>query len=295
VLTKPSFHIILLFFSLLAPAAEARDPQKILDFAHHLYAEKDYYRAITEYKRYLYLAPDARAAPQAALGIAESYLAGERWDQADQALQKIAADYPGSAAAETALLLQGDVALQRGDAQLAARRYARAAEELSGEAAAAALYRQGWALIQQARYPDARQILQTSAHPGAAELASELDELEKLPRKSPALAGTLSSVLPGTGQLYAGRPRDAAMSLLLNAAFILGAVESFENDQHVLGGILLFFEAGWYTGNIYNAANSAHKFNRDQRARAEQSLRDRFGLTLGRVGKTPMAGLTFRF
>lgn len=292
---RNSFTIILIFSTLVAGQVEAGEKDKIFDFARHLFSQGDYYRAITEYKRFLYLDPEGEMASSAALGIAESYLAGERWSQAEKALQEVRADYPNSDAADAALLLLGDVALQKGDAVLAAERYGEAANQLSGEAAARARYRQGWALIEQTRYDDAREVLRESSRPVAGGLAEELTALENLPRRSPALAGTLSAVLPGAGQLYAGRPRDAALSLLLNAAFILGAIESFENDQHVLGGILLFFEAGWYTGNIYNAANSAHKFNRDRREEAEDRLRERFGLKLGMAGSTPLAGLRIQF
>ncbi len=87
-------------------------------------------------------------------------------------------------------------------------------------------------------------------------------------------------MLPGAGQLYAGRPRDAGLAFALNAAFILGALESFESGNEVVGSILVFFERGWYTGNIFNAANGAHKYNRDLLEAEKAPLRERFELTL---------------
>ena len=38
-------------------------------------------------------------------------------------------------------------------------------------------------------------------------------------------------------------------------------LRAFDSGNEAVGGLLLFFEAGWYTGNIYNAASNAHKFN----------------------------------
>ncbi|OPX40309.1 MAG: hypothetical protein B1H13_07790 [Desulfobacteraceae bacterium 4484_190.3] len=62
------------------------------------------------------------------------------------------------------------------------------------------------------------------------------------------------------------RFRQAALyrlgAFLVNALFIWAAVESFHNDNNVVGGMLTFLELGWYSGNIYSAVNSAHKYNR---------------------------------
>ena len=38
-------------------------------------------------------------------------------------------------------------------------------------------------------------------------------------------------------------------------------------------GILVLFEMGWYTGNIYSAINSAHRTNDDRRAGILKSLK----------------------
>lgn len=62
-----------------------------------------------------------------------------------------------------------------------------------------------------------------------------------------------------------------------------------------MGGILLFFEAGWYGGNIYNAVNNAHKYNRRQQARAKAKLHQRFGLQLGWQNDRPLLLARLRF
>jgi hypothetical protein len=46
---------------------------------------------------------------------------------------------------------------------------------------------------------------------------------------------------------------------------IFAAVEAFDNDNEALGGLLTFFEIGLYSGNVYSAVNSAHKYNRKQK------------------------------
>ena len=94
----------------------------------------------------------------------------------------------------------------------------------------------------------------------------------------PGLAGTLAAVLPGSGHFYTGRKRDGTVAFLLNAAFIWGAVESYNKENYALGGILTFFELGWYFGNIYSAVSSAHKYNRRLKDEYIKSLKEKKGI-----------------
>ena len=96
----------------------------------------------------------------------------------------------------------------------------------------------------------------------AQELALKSLEGERLPYKSPSTAGVLAAVLPGSGHVYCDRYKDGVVAFLLNGLFIWATLEAFDNDQEVLGGILGFLELGWYSGNIYSAVNTAHKYNR---------------------------------
>ena len=94
-----------------------------------------------------------------------------------------------------------------------------------------------------------------------------LETLEKaLERKSfpkkkrPGLAGALS-IVPGGGYLYCERYQDAFMAFLLNAGLIYAAYEAFDNELYALAGVISFVEFGFYSGNIYGAVSSAHKYN----------------------------------
>jgi hypothetical protein len=104
------------------------------------------------------------------------------------------------------------------------------------------------------------------------------------------VAGTLSAVLPGSGHLYAGRPGQAASSFLLNALFIAGAVIAFQNDSPVLGGILVFFELGWYQGGIRSAAQAAREENQKQERKYRRGLKQKYRLSFGlEPGKNRLA------
>ncbi len=260
--------------TVLAGAAEDQ-----LGFADRLFADEDYYRAVTEYKRFLYRFPDHPEAPGALLRMARAYLAGERYDDADRALEDLASSFPDSPEAVRGALLYAESAYRRHDYLRARQRYRQAAwtyPRLQRQVD----YRIAWCLIEEAKYDDARGLLTPLDAPQARGLAGELDRLRNLPRSSPATAGVLSAVLPGAGQVYTGRYRDGAIALALNAAFIFAAVEAFDNDSPVLGGILGFVELGWYAGNIYNAVNGAHKDNRRRLEAERDTLRRRYGLDL---------------
>jgi len=92
----------------------------------------------------------------------------------------------------------------------------------------------------------------------------ELDKKLPIKRKNPTTAGLLS-IIPGAGHLYCERKRDAFISFFLNGAMIYAAYEAFDHDLDVLGGIITFFELGFYSGNIYSAVSSTHKYNRDEK------------------------------
>jgi hypothetical protein len=113
---------------------------------------------------------------------------------------------------------------------------------------AQARYRLAWTEIEQRHFDAAIIQLNKLETPQSDSLAAALASRRPIAEKSPGLTGTLSALLPGAGQLYTGAYRDAGLAFALNAAFIWAAIEAFDHDNRVLGGILGFFEIGWYGG-----------------------------------------------
>lgn len=134
------------------------------------------------------------------------------------------------------------------------------------------------------------QELKTSAH----EILEGVGEYKNLSYKSPGVAGILSAVLPGAGQCYVGRPRDGFAAFLVNALFLSATIQAFGHDQEFLGVLLAGLEVGWYAGNIYNAVNSAHKYNRKQREGLLARFRNNLELDL-LLGDKGELGLLFGF
>ena len=278
----PRLLILLAALSLVLLAAplRAETAARQLGFADALFAEGDYYRAVSEYKRYLYLQPDSSWAAQAHLNLARASLLAGRSAEGRQALDALISRHPASPQAAAAQLLLAEIPFRQ-------KHYQQSHQLLQQPLmdGASTFLRQHqqrlslWNLLHGEQYPQALALWHSNpAIFGLKE--ADLLALQQQPRKSPALAGSLSAVLPGAGQLYNGRYREAGLALALNAAFLLGGLQAIDTGNSILGGILLFFEAGWYGGNIYNAMNSAHKFNRDQHQAALATLKQRSGFSL---------------
>lgn len=265
---------------LLAAPLRAETAVRQLGFADALFAEGDYYRAVSEYKRYLYLQPDSPQVAQAHLNLARASLLAGRSAEGRQALDALISRHPASPQAAAAQLLLAEIPFRQKHYQ---QSHQLLQQPLTDSASTFLRQHQQrlslWNLLHGEQYPQALALWHSDPAIFGLEEA-DLQALQQRPRKSPALAGSLSAVLPGAGQLYNGRYREAGLALALNAAFLLGGLQAIDTGNSILGGILLFFEAGWYGGNIYNAMNSAHKFNRDQHQTALDALKQRSGFSL---------------
>lgn len=277
----------LILLLLTATCLHAAEPD-LLSFADSLASEGDHYRAITEYKRFIHYHPDDPRGAYAHLQIARSLIAGERWAEADDALKRVWTESPGSQAAQQARKLYADSAYRRGDIDAAQQRYQEQQSQYN-------IRQLGMTALLNNQPDVARQHFSALEEPLRSELDLSVDGYLNLAHKSPELAGTLSAVLPGSGQLYSGRPRQAAIAFALNAAFIYAAVEAWDNDNYATSAILSLFEMGWYGGNIYNAMNNAHKFNKRQRLNFIDNLEQHFELSLGLMDKAPAISAQFRF
>jgi len=287
---------------LMCGLLHAEDATNLLSFANALLAEKDYYRAITEYKRFLHLFPSNPEADAARYAVGLAYFRGEKWEPAIEAFRNVQATDENGECGKRAQLMIGEAAYHSGDYPAAldafdafARNHS--SDDLSPDAAMRAT--QCLFLLGKTRLAQAQAVRMTEQHSTdgrIAELLQEMKDSDNLPRKSAALAGSLSAILPGAGQLYTERPRDAGISFLLNSSLIALAIIAFQNDEPVAGGILSVVELSWYAGNIYGAVNGAQKFNRSQRQRFIEKLDFKCGIMRG-ANESPMptGGISIHF
>lgn len=275
-------------------ASSSFSEEQLLRFADQLMREGEFFRAVTEYHRFLFAYPTSprRAFAHFRLGIAQ--YRGQRYDNALTTFREVVERYPGTHYAEQAMLWQGESLMRQSRYTAATQAYEKLEKSLPDrEGRQQARYQLGWALLYQRQWQNAStqfQRLTPDSHlyQAARVLATEALNGDKIPRKSPWLAGILSGLLPGSGQLYNGRAGDALLAFFLNALFTAGIVETVNHDQLAIAGILSFFEAGWYAGNVYGAVNGAHKHNRNRTETFIRNLENRFRLpppeTRGTVG-----------
>lgn len=302
-------RILATIFLLLACSAAAAfcsplemTADNALSFGNHLFEKGDYYRAITEYERVLFFFPGDPASKSAQYKIAAAYMKGEKWGQAIERFRTLAERYPDEETGRKALFMVGECYFLKRDYASAVPAYQEfVSRHPQATQADEARVKMGWSYLLQGQWQQGaeafRSIPEGSArHDEGARLAAATEQYPLIEKKSPALAAGLSAVLPGAGQLYVDRPRDAAISALLNGLFLWGALEAIHRGNNVTGAILLGFESGWYMGNVYNAASSAHKYNRSRERDFCDKLQGEFGLSLSRNGSgNTLLALTVRY
>jgi tetratricopeptide (TPR) repeat protein len=283
-----------------AADTQVNEAERQFSFAESLFAEGDYYRAVSEYKRFAFLFPEDKLVENCAYRIGESYYKAKRWQETLQTFTSFIMKYPRSSMIPGALYHKAMAEEQLKRYTDALSTFQELIKSKSHEFTHKAVYQSAIVLMEMEEWQQARETFsivpkESPLAKSASIIASEILHMDDLPKKSPATAGTLAAVLPGAGHLYTERPRDALVAFLLNGAFILGAVELFHHENYVAGGIVTFFEIGWYTGNIYSAVSSAHKYNKRTREDFIEHLKEQSSVFLQHDSKTSSNYLMLSF
>jgi tetratricopeptide (TPR) repeat protein len=258
-------------------------------FAQNLMKRGSYAQAIGEFERFIHFFPENEKVPLAHYLVGICHMRSGRYEVARQILNQVARSEAQRDLVGAALFAIGESYYQEGIAEEALRYFQEVIEKHpDSELKNAALYRLGWVRMRQDQWQNASQAfgnvgMSSRYYESAQYLVDESLQGEMLPYKNPTDAGTLAAILPGLGHAYVGRYKDGLLAFVVNGLFIWAAIESFRQDHEVLGGILLFLEVGWYTGNIYSAVNVAHKYNRKTKSDFMNGLKD--ALDLDRIAQ----------
>jgi tetratricopeptide (TPR) repeat protein len=255
--------------ALPAWAAEGSEAEQF-GLARALLAEGDYFRAITEFKRFLFFFPESERADEARVAIGDALLAAGRPAEAEAAFGELRRLKPASPEAERALFGQALAQLAMGR-RSQGRQSLR--ELLGGRYRSRAQLELALSLAEEGEWTRAREELAALSEPGSL-LERRLAVLREAEAqaKSPALAGALSALLPGAGQLYCGRVRDAGLALLVNGLFIWATVEAGLRENWPLTAGLGLIEVAWYGGTIYGAVSCVYKRQQALAAQAREQL-----------------------
>lgn len=237
------------------------DDGKLWTFAERLRQQREYFRAVSEYRRLIHFFPDSPRVSQARVSIGLAFLQGGEPGRAISALDE-----------DLLRLLPPPMA---GDA-----RFLRGVAWLDTEP-------QRPYALREPNIASALEELKSIPRPWPHRARTDgfvraMEQPPELPDKSPGLAGGLSAVIPGSGSFYVGRYAEGSLALFVNALLIYATVDSFQNDQVALGTVFGVLALAFYGGSIYSAVNGAHKFNNAVRSQYLAQQRQRFGISVSR-------------
>ena len=146
----------------------------------------------------------------------------------------------------------------------------------SGEGAELA----GWIALDEGLQPVAWNAFATLPTPRQDRLEKALLPLPE-PERSPAVAAWLG-ILPGGGYFYSGRKSSGVFAFLFTGAVAALSVESFNEDQEVLGAAFALITAGFWSGSWSGAIRAVEEDNRLRFERhvqqAKESVREEVDL-----------------
>lgn len=244
-------------------------PDKQFEFAESYFSNKEYARAVNEYKRFIFFFPKDERVELAMYRICESHYNEKRFTEAIDSSKLLIEQYVDTDLAIESYFMMSESYVKINafnSAIITLHNLMAITDDVSVRDRAN--YRIGWIYLEMASWEKARHYFarvdgQNREKYRLEELAAALDKVKNIPQKNPRVAGFLS-VIPGAGYLYCERYQDALIAFLLNAGLIYAAYESFDEDHYALGGLITFVGFGFYAGNIYGSITSAHKFNRNQ-------------------------------
>lgn len=277
---------------------EVNEAGKLYLFAEELYQTGQYYRALTEYQRFNSYYPNHEMNENVMFKIGLCYFRGKKYREGARAFEGMNHHYPDTPLGKEALLMAGECYRKQELITIAIEKFSQLTENsIMEETTVKAFYALGVLYAEIGKPEEAKEnfkkLKENSAYIDLSKrLTEEVDQYRATKKKNPTAAGILA-IIPGLGHLYCERPGDALVSFLVNGLFIWGTVESFRQEQYVLGGILAFFESGWYMGNIYSAVGSAYKYNRYQDKMLLEELEKNIDLTAPTSPSSPTLTLSF--
>ena len=123
----------------------------------------------------------------------------------------------------------------------------------------------GWLRLQEGNVSSAASSYDIAGKP---DIANVLRLDRSAPQRSPTLAAVLSSFVPGSGEVYAGRPGTGLLAFTVTAGSLVWAVVAARSDDWVSASVIvstLFWR--FYNGSRANAVAFADEYNSAARHR----------------------------
>ena len=268
----------------VASAAKARPdfskPQTFLNLADAFADEQDYYRAITEYKKVIFLFPEYDKLEWVHFQIGKMYYEGGRFPQAkhellplteskDEKLKFFALNYIALSYYENHEYSNSDRLFNDLRSHKEGVPYSLDYTIYSGMSAAGnrkfedAFTRMSEAKKNWKERKDAGNAMNPQYEEFFDKSLPLLEKAKELSTKSPYWALFFSALLPGSGHFYLGEwdTGIVSFSLVGGAAFL--AVDGFMRDSAVQSILFTTFATGAYIGQMYSSYRTARKQNEE--------------------------------
>lgn len=257
-------------------------------YAHKLYESGDYISAVVEFKRFVHFFPEDTRVSEARYLTGLCWMNGGRYPEALQVFQEITSQTPEDPFAVDAGFMTARCHEKTGNPLLGAVELQNLIRGSKDDTVKnRARYTLALLYLDMGSWGMARQALENmdqgsrSFYP-VDQILGGLDKTPGLPRKNPAVSGTLALV-PGAGYLYCERPKDALVSLIINGGLIYSAIRSFKREDYALGGVVSFVGFGFYAGSIHGSVTAARKYNRARDRRFIEELKKSLPVTVGLI------------
>jgi len=262
---------VILIFAFLFCIALKSEADEVLRLADALFNFQSYDESITEYKRFLFFNPNDERAGYAHYKIALACRAEHDWEKAVDALKTSINLTDNDELRDERTIDLGITLIASGNYSLAQLELLKVSEFSRYQSMKRkALYFQGVAFLYMFNWENARQAFRhfysTASEQKRSEEAKKIDALlvesQHLPYKSVTIAKTLSTFLPGTGQIYASNWKNGLNAMAVNsltAGLFLNAVVKKQYQDAAL--IFFFLFQRYYLGNRYQAAERVKEYN----------------------------------
>lgn len=271
---KPGLKILLIYLIILSGrqtncfAQDLYDYKNSAAFANYLNQTKQFSLAIAEYERLIFLNPTADSLQQKLL------LAYQKGGNTVTGLKRAENLYPqpktmpaGIARIYTTLLLK-EKAFSKADSFLLASLYLPNNDRFLLLGTSQAL-NSNWSGA--VNYYNQ---ISPSQKPVVTAYRQIALQAQVQPRKSPALAAGLSTLVPGAGKIYTKDWKDGLIALFMVSTSAWQAQRSFKRSgsDSVRGWIFASVTTGFYIGNIFGSYKAAKVYNQRQNLKNQKEI-----------------------
>lgn len=245
-------------FPKLSTAERAQDWGKELFVGKAFAKEMDFYRAITCFKKALFLIPRNHTERRLEIeyDILLAYYTAGKYQEAVETFESGRLNDASDAfpAYNDLLITLYDAYMQTDQPERACCIWTKISQNNECTANNLTL---GTAIVE-ADFPT---ISQTAECTAASESVDQMLSTYCACHKSVNTARVLNAILPGAGYYYVGQKKSALTSFIINTLFIAAAYQLFDRGYIPAAIIVTSLETGWYFGGINGAGIEANQYN----------------------------------